>query len=77
MTEPPTTGHATERSPQQLAAIAVVAFVAFPGTLTATASGLFVLYASPPAFATPGLAVLVAALAVCTGATLVAHHILR
>jgi len=57
MTEPPTTGHATERSPQQLAAATRRdrgrRVRRLPGTLTATASGLFVLYASPPAFATP------------------------
>lgn len=75
----PSTTHNTPddtRSPRRLFAIALVAFVAFPGTLTALGSGLVVLFVSPRTFATPGMGALVAALGACTGATLVAHHLL-
>ncbi|WP_066418803.1 hypothetical protein [Halorubrum aethiopicum] len=65
------------RSPRQLAAIALVAFVAFPGTLTALGSGLVVLYASPPTLATPGATALFAALGLCAGGAIVAHQLLN
>ncbi|ELZ38776.1 hypothetical protein C471_09405 [Halorubrum saccharovorum DSM 1137] len=77
MTDRPPTEHASERSPKQLVAIAIVAFVAFPGTLTALGSGLVVLYASPPTLGTPTLVLFVTALTACTGATFLAHHSLR
>jgi hypothetical protein len=77
MPDSPTSEYARRRSPKRLAAIAIVAFIAFPGTLTATASGLVILYASPPALGMPELTTAVAALAVCTVVTFLAHHTLR
>lgn len=70
--------HATddEQSARPLFGIVLVAFVAFPGTLTALASGLVVLYTTLPTLAPPGTTVLIAGLACCTGAAIVAHHLL-
>lgn len=77
MPDSPTSEYARQRSPKRLAAIAIVAFVAFPGTLTATASGLVILYTSPPTLGMTELTTIVAGLAVCTVATFLAHHRIR